>query len=302
MNDVPNLTPPPERPLTPEQRTRLRSRLPRPEDDRTRSWLVPTVAAAAVVALVAGGSVALARSVGGDGGPRTVEPAAGASASAYASAPAPVTASTDPCSQVSAAIAELNASAGETQLTLTGAQATCVPHNPPTTCAHEVHDVLPGATLVAGSADGAGFWQAGRRWTLCAHDTSATTVHRVQNLDDAPVGNARFAFSTDHGDTVGGRMPTTFVAGGPLGGGDARIDYTFPDGHVQEATYLDGVDGSRWWLVSYTATDGPLADPRTNWGQLAPVVARLWGTDVSPPDRITLSWSADGCNQVNHGC
>ena len=65
MNDFPDLVPPPERSLTPQQRARLRAALPQ-DEVRERRWLVPVVAAAAVVAVV-GGGVALRRDLGDDG-------------------------------------------------------------------------------------------------------------------------------------------------------------------------------------------------------------------------------------------
>ncbi|MFL6061394.1 MAG: hypothetical protein ACJ72E_09200 [Marmoricola sp.] len=304
MNDFENLTPPPERPLTPAQRARLRLRLPRPdEEERGRPWLLPAAAAAAAVAVGVGGAVALARSVDeNDGAQRNPGPAASGPAPTATTPAATVTASTDPCAEVTKG-ETISGAQAQLHAIVTQGPNSCLSSAPPASCAHEVRDQLPGATEVAGNAtDGVSFWTSGQRWTLCFHDASVTTVHRVQTLDAPLVGEQRFAFSTDHGDTVAGHMPSTFVAGGPLGGGDSRISYTFPDGHVQEATYVTGSDGSRWWIVQYVARTGVLADPRTNWGQLAPVVARLWGTDVSAPEKTELPWGASGCNQVNHGC
>ncbi|RNL79651.1 hypothetical protein [Nocardioides marmorisolisilvae] len=77
MNDFPDLVPPPERPLTPLQRDRLRAALPLQDAPGERHWFVPAVAAAAVLAVV-GGGVVLSRTLSNDepspapltGGPR----------------------------------------------------------------------------------------------------------------------------------------------------------------------------------------------------------------------------------------
>jgi hypothetical protein len=306
MNDFPDLTPPPGRPLGPEQRARLRAGLPSSDSSSRRPWVLTAVSAAAVVVLGIGGTVALTHSVGDERPPHTAQPAgqpAGGATVAVTPAPPAVSASADPCAKLRAAERSITGALAEVRTRITGVPAGCFPSAPPTTCAAEVRDQLRGATEIANDADGAvGFWRSGRRWVLCYHDARVTTVQHVHDLGAALDDGQRFGFSTDHGDVVGGQMPTTFVAGGPLGGGDSRISYTFPDGHRQEATYVDAADGSRWWVMVYVARRGVLADPDTNWGQLDPVVVRLYGTDVSPPDRISLDWGASGCNQVNHGC
>ncbi|MFL6105334.1 MAG: hypothetical protein ACJ716_15960 [Marmoricola sp.] len=76
MNDFPDLVPPPERSLTAAQRDRMRAALA--EDEvRERPWLVPTIAAAAVLVVLAGG-LALSRSLdGSDSGSHPVQAAGG---------------------------------------------------------------------------------------------------------------------------------------------------------------------------------------------------------------------------------
>jgi hypothetical protein len=307
MDGFDDLTPPPERQLTPTQRDRLRAALPGglPDGGAStagtrspgRTWL-PVLAAAAVVAVVVGVSSGLGGALH-----RTdrTHPSAG---------PAPA-GTTNPSTSPSASPC-LGSQAGEittpgsvTRLreNITRGPGTHCPLPPAPTCARAVQDQLPGATQVASSADlGVGFWQAGQRWVLCYHDTGETTVQHVGTLG-APVPPTRqFAFSTDIGGEVAGERPTAFVAGGPLGGGDSRITYTFPDGHHQDATYVDGADGTRWWVLRYVARSGLLADPATHWDQLPPVVVRLYGTDVSAPDVFHLDFATSGCAQANHGC
>ncbi len=76
MNDFPDLLPPPPRDLTPEQRDRLRARLPLEHDvARDRSWWIPGAAAAAAVVLVVGGAVGLSHLVGTGKTPHTASPA-----------------------------------------------------------------------------------------------------------------------------------------------------------------------------------------------------------------------------------
>jgi len=66
-HDFPDLVPPSERPLTPQQKDRLRASLP--EDDvRQRHWTVPVAAAAAAVVGVVGIGFALSRSFDWSGG------------------------------------------------------------------------------------------------------------------------------------------------------------------------------------------------------------------------------------------
>lgn len=67
MNDFPELTPPPERDLTPAQRARIRASLPLEGPAALRPWWITVAAAAATVLVVVGGAVALSRSVGDSG-------------------------------------------------------------------------------------------------------------------------------------------------------------------------------------------------------------------------------------------
>jgi hypothetical protein len=265
MNDVPNLTPPPDRSLTSAQRARVLGRLSVETDDgRTRPWVL----------------------------------SAAAGATAPSSSP-----TADPCDvfeSADRASGTIPQGKETMKLDLPGALR-CLSDRVPPTCQEAVRGQLPAAKVVATSGD-VTFWQSGQRWVQCFAGVHTTTVNRVGTLGAASAPAERFAFSSDHAYPTRGRAPSTFVAGGPLGGGDSRISYTFPDGHRQEATYVDGADGTRWWVLRYVATRGVLADPQTNWATLAPVVVRLYGTSASAPDRYELSWSTSGCAQVNHGC
>jgi hypothetical protein len=290
-DDFSDLTPPPDRRLTATQRDRIRERLGRPdaESPRLRSWLLTAAAAAAVVAVVAGVAVALDGS-GGD--PDPGNPAASGPANA-ASSP------TAACTELpgATAFAAPTGTAGAATETLGKA---CSANGPQPSCRAEVHEQLPRADQVAASGD-VSFWSAGGRWVLCYRGPAVTTVHHPAALAGTAGPARRFAFSTDLADSATA-PPATLVAGGPLGPADAQISYTFPDGHVQDAVVVDGNDGRRWWVMTYVARQGVLADPDTNWGRLAPVLVRVEHVDGTPAEQYRLDWQESGCAQANHGC
>jgi hypothetical protein len=163
-----------------------------------------------------------------------------------------------------------------------------------------VHQELPGADPVA-TSDDVSFWSADGQWVLCYHGPGVTTVHHPAALAGTADPARRFAFSTDIGDSTAA-PPATLVAGGPLDADDAQISYTFPDGHRQDATIVQGTDGRRWWVITYVARSGMLARPDTNWGQLPPVVVRVDHADGTPAGQYRLDWQESGCAQANHGC
>jgi hypothetical protein len=300
MNDFSNLTPPADRSLTSAQRARVLGRLSvDAEDGRTRPWVLSAAAAAAVLAVI-GGGLALSGSLAGsnDGSPgagRVVQPASGAGATVPSSSPTPN--ACDVFKIAGGASGTIPQHEETVKLDLRGALE-CLSDRVPPTCQEAVREQLPAAKVVATSGD-ITFWQSGQRWVQCFSGVHSTTVNRVGTLGESVEPAERFAFSSDHAYPTRGRAPSTFVAGGPVGADDSRISYTFPDGHRQQATYVDSADGSRWWVLQYAATRGVLADPQTNWGTLAPVVVRVGGAGG---DRYELDWSASGCAQINHGC
>jgi predicted small secreted protein len=80
-----------------------------------------------------------------------------------------------------------------------------------------------------------------------------------------------------------------FVAGGLLPWPVDEISYTFPDGHTAQARFTASDDGSgdTWWVVTYTATDGPLVDPGTFAGDLDPVTISIVGAAA---EAFRLPW------------
>jgi hypothetical protein len=302
MTDLPDLTPPPDRRLDAVQRERIRSRLARPDEEqpRLRPWLLTGGAAAAVVALIAGVAVALGGTGRGSGTavqPSTAEQVGPAAGGAGAASPSPTTACTKAPGEghaVSRAEGTATVPAGE------AAGGACFAPDPQPTCRAAVRAQLPGAARVAVSAD-VSFWSVGGQWVLCYHGPAVTTVHHAAALDGSADPAHRFAFSTDLASSASA-PPATLVAGGPLGTDDARISYTFPDGHRQDAAVVQGTDGRRWWAMTYVADTGVLADPHTDWGRLAPVRVDVDHADGTPAEHYRLDWQESGCAQANHGC
>lgn len=114
------------------------------------------------------------------------------------------------------------------------------------------------------------FWAAGDRWLVC--DDVATLAPEAepdvwappQQLGEDGFGPRDLAYRSRVLRDSGGAVEAVhLVAGGKLMTEMESITYRFPDGHEEQARIVEA-DGARWWLVSYTATDGPLlrsADP-----------------------------------------
>lgn len=140
-------------------------------------------------------------------------------------------------------------------------------------------EVPGGFTQVAQTSDAAGvttFWASGRRWVLC--DVAGGSPVVVSSVPGRPGFDERsLGLSTT---LVGGSddPAARFVAGGRLPWPVEEIGYTFPDGHVEQARFVTGEDGEHtWWAVTYTATDGPLADPATDAADLPPATISIVG-------------------------
>ncbi len=131
------------------------------------------------------------------------------------------------------------------------------------TCAEAVGS---GFTQVAQTTDAVGvttFWTSAERWVACdvAGDAPVllTPAPGRPGFDERSLG----VRTTPVGE--GDDAAVRFVAGGLLPWPVDEISYTFPDGHVERARFVAGEDGEQtWWSVTYTATDGPLADSGTD--------------------------------------
>jgi hypothetical protein len=281
-----DLTPPPDEPMSEQSRARIRADLLAATQEarasgasRASRWLVPGVAAAAVV-LVAG-LAAWAVQVGGDDGSAGT-PAASTSTS---SAPTDATPSETP-SQA--------ASAKTTGSPDGGGEAGSGP------CVDELTYVLKGADPVAAfpEADGGTttFWLKGDRFVLCDERAGTTTVHKP--LPMRPVeGVQTYRVSSLFARAKGGGFTTIRVAGGVVPAGIMAYDvsYTFPDGHVEPATTTVDPDGRTWWRMVYAYHDD-------GGNEMNDSPIRVTVSYSGAQYGYDLQWGVDTCAQANHGC
>lgn len=259
--------PPAVAPLDDATRARLRARvvagLEEGADRPRRPWVVPTAAAAAVLAVVGvGAAVALP-----DGPATPVGPASQESSAPPSQEPSPESA---------------------------------VPTAPPDPqCAREVDGVLRDAEPVVTTQSETGtttFYVTDDRWTLCSTHGGRVTVHRPRDLD-APDDRAAYGVSSLHPQA----RTSTYVAGGLLPDGvtEAAITYGFADGHQQPATTTTDGAGRTWWQMEYSVSGGVLNGGGTIFDVDPIEVAVAYdGTD----ETYVLDWAEDTCLQANHGC
>lgn len=153
-------------------------------------------------------------------------------------------------------------------------------------CAAEVAD---GFTQVAQTGDDDGvttFWTSGRRWVTCdvAGDDPVliTSARGRPGFDERSLGLSTALVGAADDPAV------RFVAGGLLPWPVDEISYTFPDGHVEQARFVTSEDAEHtWWAVTYTATDGPLADPATDAADLPPATISIVGAAA---EAFRLPW------------
>jgi hypothetical protein len=281
---MPEPTPPSERPLPEEARSRMRAELLAHAHDHRSSgprWLVPAGAAVAV-ALVAGMAF-WAVGVGEDDAGGPVGPAGDASFAPETDRPNPV-APDDPMDgpTPSGTVLEVDPTDGTTQV---GTQP----------CATELRYVLKGAEEVL-AGDDLSYWVKGDRFSLCYELDGSTTVTRPLPLTPRE-GVASYRVASLYPPTATGYR-TVRVAGGVVPGGlEGVFDvaYTFPDGHTEHATTATDSAGRTWWRMVYSYDDGggsELEKPEIE------VTVSYSGAQY----HYTLEWAVDTCAQANHGC
>ncbi|MDO9458433.1 hypothetical protein [Nocardioides sp.] len=262
---------PPDEPLDPAARARIRARVVAGTQTRSRAaraWLVPVAASIAVGALVVG--VVL---LGGDdergagpAGPAT--PSASSTAPDVAPTPTPDGFPMPPDGEPSPGVEPTPAA---------------------TECDRETRAILPGAEPSASFDNELGtttFYLADGQYTLCNDFGGGVTVHHPKPVAG---GGERNPYELSSEFPRG--KQALFIAGGlvPDGEEDFQVTYTFPDGHVAESELVGSVT-DLWWLVVYaapdlsTATDGP------------PTVEVVGGPPAEPLDITEI------CAQANHGC
>lgn len=159
--------------------------------------------------------------------------------------------------------------------------------------------VGPGYAEVAQTSDPAGvtsFWSGGRRTAVCdvllapaADGERSLMVTSSRRAAPAGFDEARLSLGTTVVGPESAPDAVRFVAGGLLPWPVEEISYTFPDGHVEQARFMTSEDGSgdTWWVVAYTATDGPLIDPSTTSDDLDPVSISIVGAAA---EAFRLPW------------
>lgn len=153
-------------------------------------------------------------------------------------------------------------------------------------CAGVVDPALTQVAQVPGESGTTSFWSAGRRWAVCdglvhpsADVAPVLTVHAQTRDRAAGFDESRLALGSAVAGSDDAPEAVRFTAGGLLPWPVEEISYTFPDGHVEQARFVASEDGSgdTWWVVAYTATDGPLVDPGTPPEDLGPVTVTVVG-------------------------
>ncbi|MFZ5848754.1 MAG: hypothetical protein ACOYX5_15365 [Actinomycetota bacterium] len=145
------------------------------------------------------------------------------------------------------------------------------------TAAAACEDIVgPGLAQVAQSTDAAGtttFWTAGERWAVC--DMAAGEAALVAAADGVGEFDRSALALTSAPVPGGGRH----VAAGLLPWPVQELAYTFPDEHTERARFVssEGDVDQVWWVLSYTATEGPLARSDVDAAGLEPVTVSVVG-------------------------
>ena len=269
---------PPEGRLTDQQRDRIRAGLLAAasaggDSGRSRPWLVPVAAAAAVGLLLAGSAVGGYALMNGDD--------EGGSTSVAGQGVGP-----DPTGSV--------ATADSTPFVTTDPGTPTSGPRGRHSCDREVEQFLPGATMTADVPYGNGFdtylYATDTEWVVCDTwalvDGGAPTLTGIKPLTAGP-SKDRFLismnFSMNAGD--GGQ----FFAGGARVPGVSAISYRFPTGDTADATITD-----QMWVMQYLMPK----PPHRIWTDPVVVTVTLDDGSTQQYDLTAM----DLCAQLNHGC
>lgn len=138
--------------------------------------------------------------------------------------------------------------------------------------------VVPeGLSEVAQSADDGGvtsFWSGADGWVAC--DVAGEEPVIIEAPAGAATGFDEGSLAISSTATDDGARHT---AAGLLPWPVQELAYTFPDSHTEQARFVstEGAADQVWWVVSYTATDGPLADADADTAGLDPVTVSVVG-------------------------
>lgn len=323
MPDSPDLTPPPEEPLAPERKALIRQRLAaaamREPELRRQRWLAPGLAAAAVLAVVAGAFVVASTNNGSDGGDNSLQPAAPSTRT-----PAPSTPTTsrskvlppNPDAPSASLPAECKVFEG---MPLAKRQCSVFTSDRVASCDEEVAELhepsLKDAAPTSKRDAGRGstyLYETKQAWVVCDDTTAVPGGPQSEQGFTPTLVSFHLKSTTYQPDTQTLAMSENlianpddynsiqygyFFAAGRDFDGVQAISYDFPDGHREDAV----VGQNGLWSMSYVVTDGILIDPNTNVTTLDPIEATVnyTGGDVRT---FTLQWGLDTCAQINHGC
>ncbi len=249
-----------------------------------RRWVVPAIVTAAVFALVAGGTYALA---GGDGSDQGAEPAGSGQNQPTTIPPEPTPPTTQPAPPP----------ADDWQVPEDEAYARCAQavrqtgavrgDGPAGNLEGVVWSATPeGTTVVMTGGDQA---------VACNVAPDLAVSHPVDAQPPAQPAERDFDFALGAALNVGAGQGDHTWAGGVLPAGVTSVTYAFPDGHEEQAV----VQGDHW-VMQYLSDRSWSRDPD------ATVEVRLDGP--AGPQTLELSTMPVGqnlpfgCNQVSHGC
>lgn len=307
MTNPEDLTPPTLEPLSDEQRHAMRAELlaavQRPPGAEHR-WLMPGLAAAAVVAIVAVGAVVVGH--GGDGPSGSTNPfaPAGQGGSSVQPTPAPLP---EPTGHPHTSAPSVSAPGKHVIPRGSHVLPTKGLVDETTTCEQEIAALhragLDGATVTANRDYGDGktsLYETKSDWIVCdtlaSADGGAPTLFSPHQKDDAYRPDLS-TLAVSENFSLDRAWFAQFVAAGRDFDGVQSISYAFPDGHTENAV----VGETGMWSMLYVPTSGPLADPHVNQTTLDPVQVTVTYTGGAT-DRFTLEWGLDTCAQINHGC
>jgi hypothetical protein len=275
---------PPEGRLTDQQRDRIRAGLlatasaggdPRRWSGRSRPWLVPVAASAAVALLLAGTALGGYALVNDDG--REVSPAGqGGASGAVTLDPSPVLTPATPSASATGL--------PEPTYGPTGQES----------CDREVATFLKGAVKAGeisyGDPGTTYLYADAHQWLVC--DTWATvdggppTVTGPHALDQA-MGKDQLLISQNY--SMERQDGAEYFAAGLSNADVATIEYTFPTGDTVKAKMV----GPMWSMV-YLLPD----PPKRVWSDPVHVVVTMADGTTQQHDLTAM----DLCAQVNHGC
>jgi hypothetical protein len=267
------LTPPPDESLPEQSRARIRAELlATAQDGRggVRRWLVPTLAAAAVLVVVGVAGWAVRAGTGDNGAPAGVSTPTGPPGADWS-----MGWTDDPEPSEPSGKATLNLSA----------------------CVDPMGQVLAGARqAVAFPADDVGgettMWVAGESYALCDVRAGVTIVHKPVSMVGAD-GIAPYQVSSIYPRTAEG-FRTVQVGGGLVPDGAMAFDvsYTFPDGHTERATTTTDDQGRTWWRMVYSYAGG----------EPDPTPIRVTVSYSGAQKEYSLKPGVDTCAQANETC